>query len=123
MLKDHGKLAQALPLYQEGLAARRDSLGESHVDTLTSQHNLANCYLAAGQLEPAEPLFRAALAARTETLGPRHPDTLARAQPRHLARRRATPRQGTSGARLHQSQPTIALPVRLCSRSCIWKGV
>ena len=58
------------------MAARRETLGDRHPDTLRSISNMAMLLKAQRKLTEAEPLFREALAARRETLGDRHPDTL-----------------------------------------------
>jgi tetratricopeptide (TPR) repeat protein len=75
--RDAGRLAEAIPLYEQTLAARRKKLGADHPDTLTSMNNLAAAYLAAGRLDEALPLFEQTLAARRKKLGADHPDTLA----------------------------------------------
>ena len=63
-------------------------LGADHPDTLTSRHNLAAAYEAAGRLGEAIPLFEQTLADRERVLGPDHPDTLASRNNLAGARRR-----------------------------------
>ena len=48
-----GKLGEAEPLYRETLAARRETLGDRHPDTLTSISNMAVLLKAQGV--PAQP--------------------------------------------------------------------
>ena len=76
MLKDQGKLEAAGALYREALQARRETLGDKHLRTLTAISNLGALLQAQGKLEEAAPLLREALQASRETLGDKHPDTL-----------------------------------------------
>jgi hypothetical protein len=48
-------------------------LGKDHPDTLTSRHNLAYAYHAAGDLSRAIPLFEQALTGNVRVLGENHP--------------------------------------------------
>ena len=57
-------------------AARRETLGDRHPDTLLSINNLGALLLTQGKYDESEPLLREALQARRETLGDRHPNTL-----------------------------------------------
>ena len=76
LLLNQGRLSEAEPLYLEALAARRETLGDRHPDTLASINNLAGLLMEQGRLDEAEPLYLEALAGMRETLGNRHPDTL-----------------------------------------------
>src|SRR5260370_19930011 len=71
-----GKLAKALPLYEQTLAKLKVKLGDDHPDTLHSMNNLATAYRADGQLAKALPLYEQTLARRKAKLGDDHPDTL-----------------------------------------------
>ena len=51
-------------------------LGDRHPNTLTSLHNLANCYQAVGDALLALPLHEDCYQQHREVLGDRHPDTL-----------------------------------------------
>ena len=74
-----GKLDAAEPLYREALRARRETLGATHPDTLTSMSNLASLLKAQGKLDEAEPLYREVLRVQGGTLGEmsNDPDMLA----------------------------------------------
>jgi tetratricopeptide (TPR) repeat protein len=76
LLRRHGKLTEAEPLYWQALEGRRRLLGNDHPDTLHSLDNFAGLLHAQGKLIEAEPLFRESLAARRRLLGNDHPDTL-----------------------------------------------
>jgi Tetratricopeptide repeat len=67
---------EAIPLQERTLADSERVLGADHPDTLTSRHNLAGAYQAAGRLEEAIPLYERTLADRERVLGADHPDTL-----------------------------------------------
>ena len=71
-----GRVADAIPLFEQTLAARERLLGPDHSDTLTSRNNLANAYQDAGRADEAIPLFELDLAARERLLGVGHPRTL-----------------------------------------------
>jgi tetratricopeptide (TPR) repeat protein len=76
LLRRHGKLTEAEPLYWQALEGRRRLLGNDHPDTLHSLDNFAGLLHAQGKLIEAEPLFRESLALRRLLLGSNHPDTL-----------------------------------------------
>ena len=57
------------------LAASRETLGDSHPDTLTSINDLAVLLGDKGDLAASEPLYREALEAQRSTLGANHPNT------------------------------------------------
>ena len=71
-----GRVADAIPLFEQTLATRERLRGPDHSDTLTSRNNLANAYQDAGRVADAIPLFELDLAARERLLGVGHPRTL-----------------------------------------------
>ena len=71
-----GRVADAIPLFEQTLAGRERLLGPDHSDTLTSRNNLASAYQDAGRAVEAIPLFEQTLAARERLLGVGHPRTL-----------------------------------------------
>ena len=76
LLKDTGQLKEARPLYEEVLQARREALGDRHLETLISISNMGALLYGMGQLTEAMPLFEEALQGSRETLGDSHPHTL-----------------------------------------------
>ena len=76
LLQAQGDLTGAEVLLREALKACRETLGDRHIDTLTSISNLGALLSDQGDLEGAEVLLREALQARRETLGDRHKETL-----------------------------------------------
>ena len=75
-LEDQGKYDEAEPLYREALQLQRATLGDRHLETLTSIGNLGLLQVAKGDLAAAELLLREALQGSRETLGDRHSHTL-----------------------------------------------
>ena len=75
-LEDQGKYDEAEPLYREALAVQRATIGDRHLDTLTSMGNLGLLHMAKGDIPAAELLLGEALQGSRETLGDRHPQTL-----------------------------------------------
>ena len=71
-----GRTADAIPLFEETLAARERLLDRDHPDTLTSRSNLAIAYADSGRLDDAIRLGEETLAASERVLGSDHPDTL-----------------------------------------------
>ncbi len=65
---------QALPLLQQALAIREETLGPNHPDVAESLNTLVLLYLAQGKYEFSLPLLQRALTIREEALGPNHPD-------------------------------------------------
>ncbi len=65
-----GRLAEALPSYEQTLTDQEQLLGAQHSDTLTSRNNLAVAHHA------AVPLYEQTLTNRERLLGPDHPATL-----------------------------------------------
>ena len=57
----------------EALEARRITLGNRHLSTLSSVNNLGRLLKDKGDLAAAEPLLREAMEGRREALGARHP--------------------------------------------------
>ncbi|KAL1515349.1 hypothetical protein AB1Y20_001979 [Prymnesium parvum] len=76
LLQAQGRLDEAGALYREALEAKRETLGNCHLDTLMSINNLGMLLKAQGRLDEAGALYREALEARRKTLGNHHPDTL-----------------------------------------------
>jgi serine/threonine-protein kinase len=59
----------AEPLLTDALKLRRDALGEEHLDTASSLHEVALLYLEQGKVQDAEGLLRRALAIRERLAG------------------------------------------------------
>jgi len=72
-----GHYAQALPLFQRGLAIREKVLGQEHPDVATSLNNLALLYQEQGKYAQALPLLQRSLAIREKVLGPEYPADVA----------------------------------------------
>ena len=71
-----GRVAEAIPLFEQTLAVRQRMLGPDHPETLTSQNNLASAYQDAGRAAEAIQLYELNLEVRERLLGPDHPSTL-----------------------------------------------
>ncbi len=71
-----GRVAEAIPLFEQTLIGRERFLGPDHPDTLTSRNNLANAYQDAGRVAEAIPLHEQTLAACERLLGADDPSTL-----------------------------------------------
>ena len=71
-----GRYVDAEPLLLKVKSIRMQTVGEHHLETLSSMNFLANLYFAKGDYAAAEPLYQAALAGRRQALGDTHPDTL-----------------------------------------------
>jgi RNA polymerase sigma factor (sigma-70 family) len=71
-----GRVADAIPLFEQILPAFQRQLGPDHPDTLTAQNNLASAYQDAGRVAEAIRLYELNLADRERLLGPDHPGTL-----------------------------------------------
>jgi tetratricopeptide (TPR) repeat protein len=76
LLMDMGKLEEAMPLFEEALQAKRETLGDRHPSTLRSIGNMGGLLADMGKLEEARPLHEEAVQASRETLGDRHLNTL-----------------------------------------------
>lgn len=61
-----GKPAEAVPLYEEALAANRRVLGPKHIRSLNNMNVLATAYLLLGENDSADALLNEALAAERE---------------------------------------------------------
>jgi hypothetical protein len=77
LLVERGKVAEAIPLFEDVVKGRKVKLGPDHAHTLAAMDNLANAYRTAGRLPEALALFEETLTRMREKLGPNHPDTLA----------------------------------------------
>jgi RNA polymerase sigma factor (sigma-70 family) len=71
-----GRVAEAIPLFEQILAVRQRMLGPDDPETLTSQNNLASAYQDAGRVAEAIRLYEPNLEVRERLLGPDHPSTL-----------------------------------------------
>ena len=71
-----GRVAEAIPLFEQTLAVQQRLLGPDDPDTLTSQNNLASAYQDAGQTADAIQLYKLTLEVRERLLGADHPSTL-----------------------------------------------
>jgi tetratricopeptide (TPR) repeat protein len=71
-----GLLPEAVQVHEAASDIRARELGPDHLDTLSSQNNLALAYLEAGRLDEAIPLFEATLQALHTNQGIDHLDTL-----------------------------------------------
>ena len=71
-----GRVADAIPLFEQTLVGRERQLGPDHPDTLNSQNNLAAAYQDAGRTTEARLLYELTLAARERLLGADDPSTL-----------------------------------------------
>ena len=75
--REAGRIADAIPLLQQTVAARERLLGADHPSTLASRNNLASAYRATARPAEAIPLFESTLAACKRVLGPDDPRTVA----------------------------------------------
>ena len=71
-----GRVADAIPLFEQTLVVLQRQLGPDHPDTLTLQNNLATAYQDAGRVAEAIQLYEQNLAVREQLQGPDHPSTL-----------------------------------------------
>ena len=71
-----GRVAEAIPLFEQILAVRQRVLGPDDSETLISQNNLASAYQDAGRTAEAIRLYELNLEIRERLLGPDHPSTL-----------------------------------------------
>jgi tetratricopeptide (TPR) repeat protein len=71
-----GRYPEAVALYEETLARRKDKLGPRHRDTLQSMQNLATIYGDVGRHAEALRLREDVLALQRTVLGPNHPETI-----------------------------------------------
>ena len=71
-----GRVAEAIPFFEQILAVRQRILGPDDSETLVSQNNLASAYQDAGRTAEAIRLYELNLEIRERLLGPDHPNTL-----------------------------------------------
>ena len=71
-----GRVAEAIPLFEQTLAVRQRTLGPDDPETLTSQNNLASAYQDAGRVADAIRLYELNLEVRERLLDPDDPSTL-----------------------------------------------
>ncbi|MGD0067333.1 MAG: tetratricopeptide repeat protein, partial [Streptosporangiaceae bacterium] len=71
-----GRIADAIPLFEQTLVVLQREVGPDHPDTLTLQNNLATAHQDAGRLAAAIQLYEQNLAVRERQPGPDHPSTL-----------------------------------------------
>ena len=71
-----GRIAEAIPLFEQILAVQQRMLGPDDPETLISQNNLASAYQDAGRTAEAIRLYELNLEIRERLLGPDHPSTL-----------------------------------------------
>ena len=71
-----GRVAEAIPLFEQILAVRQRMLGPDDSETLISRNNLASAYQDAGRTVEAIRLYELNLETRERLLGPDHPSTL-----------------------------------------------
>ena len=71
-----GRVAEAIPLFEQILAIQQRVLDPDDFETLVSQNNLASAYLDAGRTAEAIRLYELNLEIREWLLGPDHPSTL-----------------------------------------------
>ncbi|MFK4223425.1 tetratricopeptide repeat protein [Streptomyces sp. NPDC019890] len=71
-----GLYQQARTEFETVLAIERETLGDTHPETLFTRHELARALHAQGELAQARTEFETVLAIERETLGDTHPETL-----------------------------------------------
>ncbi len=74
ILKDKGRYAEALRLYNEDLRAQEAVHGKEHPDVTSVLDNIAEVYYLEKRYDEALPIFREALAIDSKVLGPSHYD-------------------------------------------------
>jgi tetratricopeptide (TPR) repeat protein len=89
-----GRLGPSADHFQESLAVRKSTLGESHRELAYSYDGLARVALAQEKPEAAESFFRDATSILVRELGPTHPDSIAIS---NHARTRHDPAHPTDG--------------------------
>ena len=72
LLDDQARYAEALLLYERGLAINEQALGAKHPETATSLNNLAYLYQRSGRYAEALPLHKRALEIREQVSGLLH---------------------------------------------------
>jgi tetratricopeptide (TPR) repeat protein len=76
LLKKQKKLDEAIPLYQEMLAAARQATGVEHEETLACMNNLAVVLKQNGKLDDAQALYEETLHVKRIKFGVHHSSTL-----------------------------------------------
>jgi hypothetical protein len=76
LYQGQGRYVDAEPLLLKVNSMQMQTLGEYHLETLSSLSNLAILYQAKGDYAAAEPLYQSALAGYRQALGDTHPATL-----------------------------------------------
>ncbi len=112
MLARMGRRAEAIALFREVLAARREAIGARHSETLFTQHNLAVHLAADGALDEAIGLQREVVEGREAISGPSNIETL-RAQ---LVLGQMETRVGQSDAGLERMRRARSLGVETLGR-------
>ena len=84
-----GRIAEAIPLLQQSLAAQVELLGPDFPGALALRNNLASAYRATGRPAEAIPLFEDNVAACERLLGAEHPKTVASRHKLALTRQEA----------------------------------
>jgi eukaryotic-like serine/threonine-protein kinase len=77
ILSREGKVSEAKPLLEEGVAISKKLFGENHPETARAEINLAMMQSRTGDLPGAEQLLNSAMAAQRASLGPVHTDLAA----------------------------------------------
>ena len=104
-----GRLGPSADHFQESLAIRKRTLGESHRELAYSYDGLARVALAQEKHEAAESFFKDAMLILTRELGPAHPDSI---EVGNHARRLHDPAH-SSGATTHVRARFLAMPTLL----------
>jgi tetratricopeptide (TPR) repeat protein len=76
LYKEQGKLAEAEQMLKQALQGIEETLGTTHISTLTTVSNLGTIYRNQGKLVEAEQMYKQALQGKKETLGSSHVSTL-----------------------------------------------
>ena len=76
-LYNFGHFQESINLYEQAVASYKSALGPNDPLTLTSQHNLAECFVLGGEYDRAIELHKDTLARSKKVLGESHVDTLA----------------------------------------------
>ena len=76
ILRQQGRLDDAVPMLEQAIAIRRQRLGNGHPGWRRCSATSGQVFNAKGELAKAEPLLREALAIRRRAYGDDHPDTV-----------------------------------------------
>ena len=102
-----GRVAEAIPLLQESLAAQVQMLGADFPGALALRNNLASAYRATGRPAEAIPLFEENAASCERLLGIDHPKTVASRHNLALARQEAEQAAGRVSEAIPLSEQTL----------------